>query len=157
MLCEKCKKNQALVKIIKNYNGNILEQYLCKECASYEDIPSLEVKTDNILSDFLNMFSPEISYNLQCENCHTTYSSFKKQGKFGCEKCYTSFGKNIDMMLKNIHSSDEHTGKLPKKYSGALRIKREKEALRKKLEALVKEEKYEEAAKIRDKIKEMEE
>ncbi len=48
-----------------------------------------------------------------------------------------------------------HTGKLPKKADAALKLKREGERLRRQLQEAILNEEFEKAAKIRDKIREI--
>ena len=157
MLCEKCKKNQATVKIIKNYNGNISEEYLCPICAKEENISFNIFPKANMGEGLFNLFSPVASKELTCDKCNTTYSEFKSKGKFGCEECFGKFEKYLDSIFKNIHSSTEHKGKLPKKCGEELRKKKEKEELRDKLSRAIAEERYEDAIVLRDRLKEMEE
>ena len=91
MLCEKCKKIQATVKIIKNYNGNVSEEYLCPVCAKEENISFNMFSTNSIGDSLFNLFSPAPSKELVCDKCNTTYKEFKAKGKFGCEECFNKF------------------------------------------------------------------
>jgi len=58
--------------------------------------------------------------------------------------------------MRRIHGSTEHRGKIPKKAGGKMRVKREIEELKYQLEKAIKEEAYEKAAELRDKIRELE-
>lgn len=153
MLCQKCQKNNANVKIVKNYNGNITEQYLCSECANKEDINFTGFKTDNIFNNLFNVFTPISSSELICDDCKTTYKEFKKTGKFGCASCYEKFERYLDPLFKNIHGSTLNNSKLPKRCGETLRLKRKEEDLKEQLRKAVSEENFEEAAKPRDEIK----
>ena len=90
---------------------------------------------------------------LACVKCGTTYEGFKKTGKIGCAHCYTAFGEQIAQALKNIHSANVHTGKIPRSKSNRfeeLVIQRELDESRALLEAAIEKENYEDAARYRD-------
>ena len=59
-------------------------------------------------------------------------------------------------VLKNIQGSVYHSGKIPKKAGAELYVKREIENLKSELKRAVEKEEYEQAAKLRDKIKSLE-
>ena len=157
MLCQKCGKNNANVKIVKNYNGNVEEFYLCSSCANKEDFNlSQSINTGNLFDNFFNIFTPLEVKELVCDKCKTTYSNFKKNGKFGCDKCFSSFAGSLDPIFKNIHGATSHTGKLPKRCAEPIRRKKELENLKSDLKDAVTKENFEEAAQLRDKIRELE-
>ena len=103
---------------------------------------------------------------LKCDKCNTTYSQFIESGKFGCDNCYDAFSERIDPLLKRLHGADRYTGRKAEENKNIEEPKVEKvettandnklEVLKEKLKQLVKEEKYEEAAKVRDEIKKLE-
>lgn len=107
---------------------------------------------------------------LKCDNCNMTYDEFINQGKFGCPECYEVFSSKIDSLLKRLHGSNKYKGrrvlnstsKQEQKSAEEISLgeqKKEKstketqiEKLQKDLKKAVAEERYEDAAKIRDKI-----
>ena len=108
---------------------------------------------------------------LKCDNCNMTYDEFINQGKFGCPDCYDVFSNKIDSLLKRIHGSNEYLGrralssKLNKQNTsvgGAVHSDPKNEATTSKdnkleklqhdLKKAIAEERYEDAAKIRDEI-----
>lgn len=157
MLCQKCGKNNANVKIVKNYNGNIEELYLCSVCAGKEDLNfNMNIHSGSLFDNFFNIFTPLEVNELICEKCKTTYSCFKKSGKFGCEQCFSTFENYLDPMFKNIHGATHHTGKLPIRSAEPIRRKKELELLKADLKDAITKENFEEAAKLRDQIREIE-
>lgn len=91
-----------------------------------------------------------------------TYSDFINTGMFGCSNCYDVFSNPIDSLLKNLHGTANHIGRGIKNGTQNIEVKpkkakpkTEKEDLEKELDKAIKEERYEDAAKIRDKMKEM--
>jgi len=93
-----------------------------------------------------------------CDACGLTYADFKKSGKLGCENCYQAFRTPISQALKNIHSTNEYVGKIPQgqadKYAEMI-AKRELAENRLLLKKAVEAEEFEEAAKLRDVINDL--
>ena len=165
MLCQNCGEKEATVHLTKIINGEKTELFLCEECAEKTGKISLPnsdpFSFQNLLAGILN---PEIessftstSETLTCDNCGLTYEEFSENGLFGCSDCYQTFGDRLDPLVKRIHGSKSHNGKVPRRRGGDLRIKREIEDLRKDMEEAVASENFERAAEIRDEIHELEE
>lgn len=111
----------------------------------------------NDLFDDFNMFT-QAPYKSEkkCPLCGKTYSDFRRTGKFGCGECYKTFKAPVTEIMKQIHSTPSHTGKVPSKSGEQLRKKRVLEQLKKQLQDAVKAEDYETAAQLHKKIREME-
>jgi len=93
------------------------------------------------------------SDHLSCLKCGSTYGCFRKTGKMGCADCYIAFRTQIAEALKNIHSTNIHTGKIPVSNDERfveLITKRELAENRIMLERAIETENYEDAAKYRD-------
>ena len=163
MLCEKCKKNQATVHMKQIINGDVKEVHLCAECAAASDIGNgFSFDFNNMFQDLFNMAASPAGIGggyknagLRCPNCGMTYEDFMRSGRLGCSDCYDSFYNNLEPTLKSIHGSNEHKGKIPQKSGGRMMKKRELDTLKRKLAAAVENEEYEEAAKLRDRIREI--
>jgi protein arginine kinase activator len=162
MLCDLCGKNQATVHLTEIIDNQVTELHLCEECARAK---SLEMEQQFGLSDLLAglaEFGKGIeeaeSSKIKCPNCELSYDEFKKIGKLGCSQCYTAFKRYLSSLLKKIHGSNKHVGKSPLKV--AVGIDKGKkyllEELRQKLQKAIEQEEFEEAAKIRDQIRELE-
>lgn len=119
----------------------------------------------------------------KCLTCGESLSDFKQTGLFGCSECYQTYRDLIRSMLDEIQGAHKHLDndretlfadkpEDKKRYlhiegagkdepgetrdviaSEEKRTMSEREQLKNKLEKLVKEENYEEAALVRDKIK----
>jgi protein arginine kinase activator len=100
----------------------------------------------------------------KCPACGLSYVDFKKIGRLGCGECYNVFRKYLAPLLKRIHGSSQHIGKSPlrcpaKIKSGASKVTKKKmclEELKAQLQNAIAKEAFEEAARLRDQIKEME-
>ena len=156
MLCQKCKINNANVKIIRSINGNVVEYYLCSSCAEAEEMGGANKYMKDFGENIFGFFSPRERREYSCRGCGLSFREFKNNGKFGCEKCFDAFSEILPSAVKDIHGALSHTGKIPKR-SGMDIIKRKKiKDMRQQLEKAVKEENFELAATLRDEIREME-
>ncbi len=161
MLCDICGKNPATVHLTEIIDGNITEIHLCERCAKKK---SEDFQKTFSVSDFLSgladidSLSPKVSSPIVCSNCGLTYKKFTEKGKFGCFQCYSDFREKITPLLRKIHGSITYKGKLPKeiKKEFGVSVSEKLNSLRKQLERAIKIEEYEEAARIRDQIKETE-
>jgi protein arginine kinase activator len=169
MLCDKCKKNEAVVHFKKIVNGEKQELNICESCA--REVEGLNLNNDfsfgpsfsfqNILSGLMDYMSPGAQPNknheIQCKNCGATYNDFKKYGLLGCSECYNSFGPTINPVIKRVQGNTEHTGKIPKKLGKEIIEKRRLGKLKEDLQKAIANEEYEKAAQIRDMIKSLQE
>ncbi len=160
MKCQRCNDKDASIHLTKIVNGDKNEVYLCEECA--RETGQLPFASNNPFA-FQNLLkgliNPGVSSygeyqeDSKCANCGLTYSDFSKNGLFGCSECYKAFVNKLDPILKRIHGNNRHNGKVPKRRGGTLRVKREIRELRQDMQNSVNNENFEKAAKIRDKIK----
>jgi len=173
MLCDKCKKNQAKIYYAEIIDGEKKEQHLCEDCAT--EYTSFQIGTNNmnqeltlgsllstILGNYYGNTTHETDHTekeLYCDGCGMTYSEFMSVGKFGCAKCYDSFEKVLENSIKSIQGSDTHTGKKPKgfetKTEKLVKELSEIDRLSIRLQDAIEKEEFEEAVKVRDKIREL--
>jgi protein arginine kinase activator len=158
MLCTKCGVKNAVLHYTKNYNGEITEHHLCQECAQEEGLfGNLSLDFGDLFKDvFGNEFIPSHTPSLRCPECGMTLDLFEKTGRMGCSECYDTFYSQITPVLKRIHGSTVHTGKLTKEVQGEVKAKRQIDRLRKELKEAITNEEFEKAASLRDQIREME-
>lgn len=160
MKCEKCGKNTATTHIHSVVNGVVRDYNLCSACASQSGYSgSAHNSIAGMLASMFGEFMSEgISKNSPCcPVCGATFSDIAKTGKVGCSECYKTFSNELMPYLKRVHGSTKHVGVVPNK-APIMVVQNEEtpDSLRMQLNRLVAEEKYEEAAVIRDKIKELE-
>lgn len=157
MLCEKCGVNNATTHIRTIINGVVHEKHLCSHCAATES--KYETKDNNLAQILGNMFG-NASQNSQsavtrCGCCGSTYEDIAENGRCGCPECYTTFYNQLLSQLKRIHGSTDYTGKkINVTEKKTLESISELEVTLKKL---IDEEKYEQAAIVRDEIKKLKE
>jgi len=160
MLCEICHKKPASVHIAEVSQGAIeKESHLCDECAKQKGIP---YKTQLTLSEILSsLIEPVIGKmmkemaDIKCPNCGMNYAQFRLKTRFGCANDYEVFSKGITPLLEKMHGAIQHHGKMPQQTSPQLLQEKELYELQRELEKLVRDEQFEKAAEIRDKIKQL--
>jgi protein arginine kinase activator len=95
-----------------------------------------------------------------CEVCGLKFVEFRNSGRLGCPHDYDHFREELLPLLESIHGDAVHAGKTPKAPARPTpkppRDAGELTSLRKKLTRAVKDEDYEAAARLRDRIRELE-
>jgi protein arginine kinase activator len=168
MLCDFCAKNQASVHLTEIIDGQMTELHLCEDCARQKSAAmEQQFGLSDLLAGMADFSKPaakeaEAAAILKCPNCGLSYTEFKKVGRLGCSECYAAFRKYLLPLLKRIHGSSQHIGKSisrPAATRGDAKGDKKKPdlaQLRARLARAVEAEEFEEAAKLRDLIKEME-
>ena len=159
MKCESCGINEAKFHYTKILNDNIEEKHLCEKCAAEDYDFDFDFEKHFSVNKFFtglidaSVDSKNNQLGLKCEKCGQTYSQFKSGGKFGCDECYITFKDKLDPLIKGIHGHNHHKGKIPKHSGDHIFLKREKDNIKIDLETAIKEERFEKAAVLRDKLK----
>lgn len=159
MLCEKCGKNKATTHIKSVVNGVTREYNLCSHCAAESGYGSFgQGGFASMLASMLGeSHIGSIGKEKTCPVCGSSFSDIAHSGKMGCAECYKTFGNELMPYLKRVHGSTKHVGKVPNNAPLAVVPKESTvDALKLQLSRAVAEERYEDAAKLRDKIREME-
>ena len=169
MKCERCGKKEATVKYYENINGEKRELHLCSNCANSIGI-----------TDFGSVFSPLFlsipdylfeKEKIYCDTCGYKFDDYANTGFLGCPDCYDTFSDKLDDILYKLHGKTRHIKLLDKnnkvntnrgyrenkKNSNRKHTKEEEiKKLKQEIQDLIKQEKYEQAAVVRDKIKKLE-
>ena len=194
MLCEKCRTREANIRYTEVINGIKTEHNLCSQCAREMDFGHYSAMFDTdypigkLLSDLFGLTGEETEQEdagldqVVCPTCHTAYSDFVKNSRFGCPDCYGVFDLLMSENIKRIQGSANHKGKHPRFHyenefgterkasdveSSAVEkidwnpedAEREEKlaVLKSKLQEAILEEEYEQAAKYRDEIRALKE
>ena len=162
MLCQDCGKNKSTVHLTQIINNKKVELRLCKSCAEKRGFHTPFEKMPFPLAEFLTGMLREKGERagtavqaLKCPNCGFTFGDFSKTGRLGCGSCYTAFRTQLKDLLRKVHGSHEHHGKTPATTVERLKPIREERKLKERLRKAVELEDFEEAAVIRDKLKEL--
>ncbi len=164
MLCEKCKKNPATTHIRKSVNGVQEEWILCNECAKEMGYHQLSFFKGGFLG---SLFSGELSDKtaegaLRCPCCGISFEEIAKNCEVGCADCYQFFRSRLTPTIEKLHGKAGHLGKVPfRKQEKQKPPEKEQEVnpldqLKEQLSQAIENQEFEQAAVLRDKIKEME-
>jgi len=155
MVCDICKKADATVHLTQIVDGKMLKVDLCESCAKEKGVEEAAgFSLANLLgaAEEMKIESP----GAQCPVCGFTQVDFKKTGRLGCSACWETFEGGLASLLKAMHKGDHHVGKVPANAMHTLALNGKIQELTERLDKAVAEEKYEDAAQLRDEIREME-
>ena len=161
MTCQLCQKREATVHLTEIINNKVTKLHICETCAREK---GQEMETHFGLSDLLaglaNFDQPtELAQKTiaKCKSCGFSIGDFEKIGRLGCPGCYASFKKQLLPLVKRIHGSDRHMGKVPFKPAKKGLSKQAKDLHKSKVELqeAIALENFERAAELRDRIKEL--
>lgn len=166
MLCQNCQQREATVHLTKIVNGQTTQTHLCQECAQKLQGFGFGFSLyPGVVSDFLQALfgssylgKPENTklHQEKCPGCGRTFAQIQQSGRMGCSRCYETFESQMELLLRRIHGETAHVGKVPLRAGAAFRKKQEITNLRKRLQHLIEIEAFEEAAMVRDQIRELE-
>lgn len=157
MKCQKCPKAATLHITEVLPEEQFEELHLCEECAHkylYEPQQKAAKETEAGQDD-----GDEVSSlnQRECPVCGIKFVEFRNSGRLGCPHDYQEFRDELTPLLENIHGETRHCGKTPRRQPQNKQTQGELVQLRKQLHQAVTKEAYEEAARLRDKIRQLEE
>lgn len=170
MKCSECNKRPATVHYTQIINGKKTDLHVCELCAANKGYITQSEETyslHDLLTGLFNFGSSKLDLQnenifaeieqLQCSKCNLSFNDFQRLGKFGCAHCYSSFKPKLDSIFRRVHSGNtKHFGKIPKRRGKHIYVQKEIEHYREQLQQLIAEEKFEQAAIVRDEIKKLE-
>lgn len=164
MPCSQCGRQEASVFIKQITDNQVRQTALCHACASRQDSPSAAAH-----SLFLQLLgglgiaplqaAARVPASLRCSCCGLRYAEFLEAGRLGCPGCYDAFHEPLSGLLRRIHDASRHRGKRPSRAAAAAKPPpppEELHRLRRELKSAVEREDFEAAARLRDRIKEVE-
>ena len=159
MMCQKCGKHAATTHIRRNVNGTVSEMYLCARCAQQENLAPMFSGFMPTLTDFWGSLFGDTAPSTdttRCEGCGKSFSDIIQSGKVGCAHCYTTFYDQLLPSIQRIHGRSAHTGRTLPVSDEQKRLHGQIEQLKAELQRQVDAQNYEECARLRDQIKQLE-
>lgn len=165
MLCQNCNQNEATMYWKQTINGQTKEMHLCPACAQklgqnfqnpfgawFDDPfftqPSLFAAPFGQIS--------QLGGGRRCPTCGMTESELQRTGRVGCADCYQTFENILMPYIRKLQGTTAHVGSAPNTQSHTQPVENQTEALKSKLDAAIRQENYEEAARLRDEIRRLE-
>ncbi|NLG92980.1 MAG: hypothetical protein GX485_05440 [Clostridiales bacterium] len=158
MLCESCGKNPVVTHVKRIINGKLTEYLLCAECAQRLGYGNLLTELGGNYGSLLGEFFGEFERTdlVRCECCGASFNDIVRSGKVGCAECYRTFYDRLIPLIQRVHGNTKHRGKMP----GGSMIKtppqEQLSLMRRELREAIRTENFEQAANLRDRIKELE-
>ena len=159
MKCQACSK-PATVHLTDIVNGQKREVHLCQACAEKREILkhqelNLSAILQTVIGQHIGPMTDELA-RLTCPSCGIKYMEFKAEGRLGCPQDYEVFRAALAPLLQRIHRALRHVGKVPVHAVRNAALQTELMELRQNLRRAVDTEAYEEAARLRDLIRQKE-
>lgn len=153
--CGLCGK-QATVHLTQIVNNKIHKVDLCESCAQSKGVTNPEAfSLAELLAQNNVTLEPKES-QVQCPHCGHQTADFRKTGRLGCSECFEVFEPLLLPVLEDMHPATLHKGKVPSHSFRRQSSETEIKSLKDSLQRAIKEEAYEEAARLRDLIHEIE-
>lgn len=161
-MCQRCEVKPASVHFSKVVNGEKSDRFLCEECAKEEGAfhfmlgPQFTVQ--HVLGGLVGQVPATHSAlaGRRCGACGYTYQMFAETGRLGCDHCYETFNEELEPLIRRLHGSVEHHGKVPARRGRHLIEQQRLADLRRQMQDAVVREAFEDAARLRDQIRLME-
>lgn len=165
MRCDSCGEREAEVHVTQIVDDELTTRHLCEACAEAQGVSGVAEPSsgEGPLADFLaemgkgssTQVLPEASE--ACPYCGTSPDDFRRTGRLGCSQCYAHFEDQLRGLLRRIHGSTQHVGKLylaqgVEEEDPETRLK----TLKRRLKRAVEVEDFETAAVLRDQIQDLE-
>ena len=164
MKCDFCDK-KATVFLTQLVDGQMKKVCLCDPCAKERGVTD---PTGFSLADLLLGGMPAATGNpapagkthaspsgggRKCPTCGFTLDDLRRVRRFGCSDCYATFTEEVGQMVRGMHKGSSHIGKVPAGLMAMQVLHQRLEELRSRLDQAIASESYEEAAGIRDEIR----
>ena len=163
MKCTHCNEREANTHIKRIINGRKEEMHLCEECArelgvmeefSFEPF-TMDSLFGNLLGAGAKAFN-SLSGVDRCTYCGTTFNDIVNTGRVGCAHCYDKFERKLEPSIEKLHGRAKHIGKnvsyTEEKNETEKESVSELDKLKADLKLAIQEQRFEDAAVLRDKI-----
>ena len=163
MMCQKCHKREATRhEAERAEDGTWAEVHVCDPCAEKGEMTtplSQASFVQALIQSAAQLGAPKAPGTArECPKCGITYAEFRTRGRLGCPHDYETFLGELLPLLERIHHGGlQHLGKSPASMDGRSESERELIELRRALSEAIQREQYEEAARLRDRIRHVEE
>ncbi|HEY1084582.1 MAG TPA: UvrB/UvrC motif-containing protein [Prosthecobacter sp.] len=149
MKCDVC-DSEATVFLTQIINGQMTTVNLCDACSKAKGVT--DETGFGLAEAFLSQPPPALNAETACPSCGFTAGQLKKIGRMGCPECYDTFRDGLDGLLKSMHKGTRHVGKIPHQIVAQNALVGNLGQLREELASAVRDERYEDAARLKTEI-----
>lgn len=162
MLCEHCHENEAKITYTVVEGNDMRQKHVCPSCFQEflaKQFPSSQIPPVDIqpmIQELLSLFHGKnegAQEDRHCPVCGRSLKEFRKTGMFGCDSCYDTFAEELKALLPRMQGAERHEGAMPEAFRKDREASEKEQALKERLDLAVAEERYEDAALLRDEIK----
>ncbi len=157
-ICDLCGLKEGHVEVVRTVHGVRRELKLCEDCLAHlgEEQYESSFSTNRFLTHLVDQLQRsaipvKAIKTTTCSGCGMTYGQFRELGKLGCAVCYEAFGAKLEHLLDELQGTHIHRGSLPADHVHRTAASALSEAMN---DAVARGD-MQEAARIRDQIKEL--
>jgi len=160
MVCDSCRERDAVVHLTQVVEGAVTQVHLCEKCAADKGVETTVAAPKTPLTSLLQTVQQQITTGAtdqaRCSFCQASYKDFRASGRLGCARCYSTFEPQLRDLLQRVHGATRHTGRqygspAPEHLQRVSTVLELREQLRRAIEL----EQFEQAARLRDQLKEV--
>ena len=162
--CSVCGAAEGIVDLTHIEAGEVRTRHLCAKCAAEKGIQTPAALSESPLGGLLAALGAEPAATLAvpqpsvaCPGCGGTLQDFRETGRLGCAQCYEAFEEPLKELMRRLQGSTHHTGKVyqgPGTPSPAPATPEPTRRLKERLRQAIEGEQFEQAARLRDQLKE---
>jgi len=157
--CDLCGQADARMKVRQlDKEGRQTELEVCADCArqrGFAEAEKVKVHVAEVLAEIKGDVK-EDDRKLVCSGCGMTFADFKRLGRLGCAACYDSFKDKLEPLVRRLHGAVQHLGKTTKAGRKQAQERMNDQRLAEELAQAIKNEDYELAAALRDRMRKTE-
>lgn len=154
MTCERCGKRPGAIRYTEYSGGEAHRMQVCAECAAelgFGPAPAAPDAAGTPEEAGDGSATSKEGPGRTCPGCGLTEDEFLRESLFGCAECYATFDEDLDLLLRRLHGAVQHRGRVPR--SGPAPGPAEAARLRRELDAAVRNGEFEQAARLRDRLR----
>jgi protein arginine kinase activator len=156
-VCDECGRRRATVHLTDVVDGRAVQRHLCARCYMDKE-GGVTVPPGVVLAQLLSAMVPELKEMgaPQCPACGTNYLEFRQSLRLGCPNDYEVFDTALEQLVTRMHGSAAHCGKVSPVVGADEAVRTRIRSLQERQRKAISEEDYELAARLRDRIRELE-
>lgn len=162
-ICERCGTREASLRFTEVDGRGRRSALLCAECGVARGIPGEELRggrmdTRALWSEIVQRLAADRQADeaLACPDCGLTFTDFEASQRLGCPRCYQTFMGDMTRLVREYHGSETHRGKMPRNFGRRIDLRRRIVGVKERIQLAVGEERFEEAARLRDEMRDLE-